>query len=312
MNKETLRKYFSENLARKLVAFVLLISFNMNIFAEAVPDPVSIGNARATRTASGIEQLDIATPNAKGLSYNSLLELQVSERGLILNNNPHVVADTQIAGLVARNRNLDRSGSANLIVTEITGKNRTNINGHVEVAGDRADIVMANRNGITVNGGGFLNSGRVTLTSGKLNISGGELKSIDVESGNVRIGEKGIDALSLTDLELVAKTVDIDGIVKGSRDTKVRISAGGQTYEYRTKEVASKGKTYRGIAVDGKSAGSMHAGKIDIISNDKGAGVNTKGSLVSIDDVTITASGDVTTHKAHSKKRVVYRTPRDT
>ena len=166
MNKETLRKYFSENLARKLAAFVLLISFSANIFAEAIPDPVRIGNARATRTASGIEQLDIATPNAKGLSYNSLLELQVSEQGLILNNNPHVVADTQIAGLVARNRNLDKSGSANLIVTEITGKNRTNINGYVEVAGDRADIVMANRNGITVNGGGFLNTDRVTLTSG--------------------------------------------------------------------------------------------------------------------------------------------------
>ena len=310
MNKETLRKYFSENLARKLAALVLLLSFSANIFAEAVPDPVSIGNARATRTASGIEQLDIATPNAKGLSYNSLLELQVSEQGLILNNNPHVVADTQIAGLVARNRNLDRSGSANLIVTEITGKNRTNINGYVEVAGDRADIVMANRNGITVNGGGFLNSGRVTLTSGKLNMADGELKSIDVESGNVRIGEKGIDALSLTDLELVAKTVDIDGIIKGSTDTKVRISAGGQTYEYRTKEVTSKGKTYSGIAVDGKSAGSMYAGKIDIISNDKGAGVNTKGDLVSIDDVTITASGDVTTHKVHSEKRVVYRTPK--
>ena len=74
MNKETLRKYFSENLARKLAAFVLLLSFSANIFAEAVPDPVSIGNARATRTASGIEQLDIATPNAKGLSYNSLME----------------------------------------------------------------------------------------------------------------------------------------------------------------------------------------------------------------------------------------------
>jgi|GEM_PF-6260548 putative uncharacterized protein (fragment) len=70
MNKETLRKYFSDNLARKLAAFVLLLSFSANIFAEAVPDPVSIGNARATCTASDIEQLDIATPNARGLSYN--------------------------------------------------------------------------------------------------------------------------------------------------------------------------------------------------------------------------------------------------
>lgn len=268
MNKKTLKEYFSKNLVKKLAAFVLLISFNVNIFAEVVPDSVSIGNTRATRIASGIEQLDIATPNVKGLSYNSLLELQVSEQGLILDNNPHVVVDTQIAGLVARNRNLDKSGSANLIVTEITGKNRTIINGYVEVSGDRADIVMANRNGITVNGEGFLNTDRVTLTSGKVNIADGELKSIDVEKGNVRIGEKGIDALSLSDFELVAKTVDIDGIIKGSADTKIRISAGGQTYEYKTKEVKSKGETYSGIAVDGKSAGSMCAGKIDIISND--------------------------------------------
>jgi hypothetical protein len=38
MNKETLRKYFSKNLVRKLVAFVLLLSFSANIFAEAVPE----------------------------------------------------------------------------------------------------------------------------------------------------------------------------------------------------------------------------------------------------------------------------------
>ena len=54
----------------------------------------------------------------------------------------------------------------------------------------------------------------------------------------------------------------------------------------------------------------MYAGKIDIISNDRGAGVNTKGELVSVDDVTITANGKITTEKVHSEKRVVYRTPK--
>lgn len=37
MDKKTLKEYFSENLVKKLVAFVLLISFNVNIFAEVVP-----------------------------------------------------------------------------------------------------------------------------------------------------------------------------------------------------------------------------------------------------------------------------------
>ncbi|WP_158612578.1 hypothetical protein, partial [Leptotrichia sp. OH3620_COT-345] len=78
----------------------------------------------------------------------------------------------------------------------------------------------------------------------------------------------------------------------------------------RTKEVKSKGETYKGIAVDGKAAGSMYAGKIDIISNDKGAGVNTKGELVSVDDITLTASGDITTNKINAGKAVVYKTPK--
>jgi len=300
-------EYFRYRLGQKTVAFILLLFFNFNIFSEIVPDPASIGT-KVTRTASGVDQIDIARPNVNGTSYNSLRELQVGERGLILNNNKNVVVQTEIAGLVARNRNLDNGTEANLIITEITGKNRTGINGYVEVAGKRADIVIANRNGIHVNGGGFLNSDRVTLTTGRLNMENGDLKSIDVTEGKVSIGEKGVDVLSLSDFELIGKTVDISGIIKGSKDTRVLISTGGQTYEYKTKKVTGKGETYEGIAVDGKAAGSMYAGKIDIISNDKGAGVNTKGDLVSIDDVTITANGDITTNKVHSEKRVVYNT----
>ncbi len=306
---KNISEYFRYRLGQKTVALVLLLFFNFNIFSEIVPDPASIGT-KVTRTASGVDQIDIAKPNGNGTSYNSLRELQVGERGLILNNNKNVVIQTEIAGLVARNRNLDNGTEANLIITEITGKNRTGINGYVEVAGKRADIVIANRNGIHVNGGGFLNSDRVTLTTGRLNMENGDLKSIDVTEGKVSVGEKGVDALSLSDLELIGKTVDISGIIKGSKDTRVLISTGGQTYEYKTKKVTGKGETYEGIAVDGKAAGSMYAGKIDIISNDRGAGVNTKGDLVSIDDVTITASGDITTNKVHSEKRVAYKTNR--
>ena len=306
---KNISEYFRYKLVQKTVALVLLLFFNFNIFSEIVPDPASIGT-KVTRTASGVDQIDIARPTGNGTSYNSLKELQVGERGLILNNNKNIVVQTEIAGLVVRNRNLDNGTEANLIITEITGKNRTGINGYVEVAGKRADIVIANRNGIHVNGGGFLNSDRVTLTTGRLNMENGDLKSIDVTEGKVSVGEKGIDALSLSDLELIGKTVDVSGIIKGSKDTRVLISAGGQTYEYKTKKVTGKGETYEGIAVDGKAAGSMYAGKIDIISNDRGAGVNTKGDLVSIDDVTITASGDITTNKVHSEKRVAYKTNR--
>ena len=306
---EGLSEYFKDRILQKIIAFVMLLFFNFNIFADIVPDPVSIGT-RVTKTASGVDQIDIAAPNKNGTSYNSLKELQVSEQGLILNNNKNVVINTQIAGLVVRNRNLDNGIEANLIITEVTGKNKTNINGIVEVAGKRADLVMANRNGIFVNGGGFLNSDRVTLTTGSLQMKDGDLVAIDVSQGHIGVGEKGIDALSLTDLELLGKTIDIAGVIKASKETRVMVSAGGQTYQYKTKEVKSKGETYSGIAVDGKAAGSMYAGKIDIISNDKGAGVNTKGDLVSVDDVILTANGDITTNKVNAGKKVVYKTPK--
>ncbi|MBF1191655.1 MAG: filamentous hemagglutinin N-terminal domain-containing protein, partial [Fusobacterium periodonticum] len=275
--------------------------------AEVVPDPASIGT-RATKTASGIDQLDIAAPNKNGTSYNSLKELQVSEQGLILNNNKDIVANTKIAGYVARNRNLDNSIAANLIITEVTGKNRTNINGTVEVAGKKADLVMANRNGVYVNGGNFLNTDRVTLTTGSLEMKNGDLVAINVSQGQIGIGEKGLNALNLTELELLGKTIDVSGVIKASKETRLLVSAGGQTYEYKTKEVKSKGETYKGIAIDGKSVGSMYAGKIDIISNDKGAGVNTKGDLVSVDDIVITANGDITTAQVDSGKDLKYKT----
>ena len=299
--------YFRNKLLRKTITFIMLLLFSFNIFAEVVPDPASIGT-RATKTASGIDQLDIAAPNKNGTSYNSLKELQVSEQGLILNNNKDIVANTKIAGYVARNRNLDNSIAANLIITEVTGKNRTNINGTVEVAGKRADLVMANRNGVYVNGGNFLNTDRVTLTTGSLEMKNGDLVAINVSQGQIGIGEKGLNALNLTELELLGKTIDVSGVIKASKETRLLVSAGGQTYKYKTKEVKSKGETYKGIAIDGKSVGSMYAGKIDIISNDKGAGVNTKGDLVSVDDIVITANGDITTAQVDSGKDLKYKT----
>lgn len=299
--------YFRNKLLRKTITFIMLLLFSFDIFAEVIPDPASIGT-RVTKTASGIDQIDIATPNKNGTSYNSLKELQVSEQGLILNNNKHIIVNTQIAGFVARNRNLDNGVVANLIITEVTGKNRSNINGTVEVAGQRADLVMANKNGIYVNGGNFLNTDRVTLTTGSLQMKNGDLVAIDVSQGQIEIGEKGLDALGLTDLELLGKTIDIAGVIKASKETRLLVSASGQTYEYKTKEVKSKGETYEGIAIDGKAVGSMYAGKIDIISNDKGAGVNTKGDLLSVDDIILTANGDITTENVSSGKNLAYKT----
>ena len=72
-----LKEYFKDRLLRKTAAFVMLLFFNFNIFSEIVPDPASIGT-KVTKTASGIDQIDIAAPNKNGTSYNSLKELIIN------------------------------------------------------------------------------------------------------------------------------------------------------------------------------------------------------------------------------------------
>ncbi|MDR1833034.1 MAG: hemagglutinin repeat-containing protein, partial [Fusobacteriaceae bacterium] len=296
-----------KDLRRRVYATVLLLLFQTQIFAGIVPDPITIGT-RATRTATGIDQVDIARPNANGASYNAYKEFDVDEKGLILNNNIYIVVDTKLAGLIARNRNLDGGVEAKLIINDVTGAKASQIKGIIEIGGARADVVIANRNGLNINGGGFINVGNATLTTGRLVLKDGDLAEIEVDQGRLDIGSKGIDATSLESLDLSGKTVGIGGPVKGSERTKVRVSAGAQNIQYKTKKVTSKGKTYEGVAIDGKALGSMYSGKIDVISNDKGAGVNLQGDLISLDDMTLTSAGSLTTSgSVRGVKKVRYK-----
>ncbi|MFQ9505556.1 MAG: filamentous hemagglutinin N-terminal domain-containing protein [Veillonella sp.] len=62
------------------------------------------------------------------------------------------------------------------------------------MAGQRASVVVANPNGITVNGGGFLNTDHAVLTTGRAELNGAEIYKITrVEQGKVAVEGKGLD-----------------------------------------------------------------------------------------------------------------------
>ena len=69
------------------------------------------------RTASGLPQVDIQTPNAAGVSHNHYRQFDVGPRGAILNNARHDV-QTELGGWVRSNPAL-ASGSARLIINEV-------------------------------------------------------------------------------------------------------------------------------------------------------------------------------------------------
>lgn len=125
------------------------------------------GGPGMTTSANGMDVVNIVNPNAGGISHNKFIDFSVgSGNGVIFNNNstsdPYV---SKTGGIVTHNPNLKNSASA--ILSEVTGSKTSAINGTIEIAGQKADFILANENGITVNGGGFINTSGVTLTTGK-------------------------------------------------------------------------------------------------------------------------------------------------
>lgn len=63
-----------------------------------------------------------------------------------------------------------------------------------EVVGNKASVVIANPNGIMVNGGGFINTANALLTTGRPEYDHiGNLQDIRVEKGTVSVEGAGLN-----------------------------------------------------------------------------------------------------------------------
>src|SRR6185436_14105369 len=88
------------------------------------------------------------------------------------------------------------------------------LRGYTEVAGNRADVVVANPNGITCNGCGFINTSRGTLTTGLPQFDGnGNLSAFQVTAGNIGIEGLGLNASNIDQVDLLARAVSINAEV---------------------------------------------------------------------------------------------------
>jgi filamentous hemagglutinin len=93
-----------------------------------------------------------------GLSHNKYNAFNVDKQGAILNNFKGEAGGPSIlGGILPGNPNLRSSSPASVILNEVTSGSRSAFNGHVEIFGAKADLIIANPNGITCDGCGFLN-----------------------------------------------------------------------------------------------------------------------------------------------------------
>ena len=245
--------------------------------------------------ANGVPIVHIAPPSAGGVSRNQYDQFNVPTNGLILNNS-NANVQTQLGGWISGNLQLGRT-PARIIVNEVTGTNASQLRGTIEVAGQRADIVIANPNGIMCNGCGFLNTnGRATLVTGHTQYGAdGVVSGFNVNSGSLQVGPKGLNAANQQQLDLIARGLVIEGEVWAQN---LNVLAGANQVLYGTLNAVLQGTSTGAppqFAVDIKQLGGMFANQIYMVATEKGLGVNSTGRIAALQgNLKLSVDGNIT------------------
>ena len=259
------------------------------------------GGPTITNAPNDVPMVMIETPNSQGVSHNRYDRFNVGPEGLLLNNIAANYAGTDLAGIVPGNANL-AGGAASIILNEVVSPNISTLEGYLEVAGSRADVILANPYGITCNGCGFLNMDRMTLATGVPVWEGGSFTGLGIDGGAIEIGERGADALGALRFDLLSRQISVAGAVEGQR---LRVVAGRNDVIYATDEVISRGSDGSAapeLAIDSTVLGGMYAGSITIQSTEAGVGVRAPQNMAaSTGEMRLTADGRLVMGRASSQ-----------
>lgn len=266
----------------KLSALAFVLSISTAFAQSIIPDLHT--QTTVTLSATGRQIVAIAPPQSNAaVSYNSYQSFGVSTAGATFDN---------------------VTAHARLIINEVTGATPSQLLGEIQIEGPRANFILANPNGITVNGARFVNVGNVALATGKVTLTeyqtGAGITQIDpviqIRGGAIDIGPGGLVG-AFNNLDLAAKQLRIAGAINNtytSPHARLKLVAGDVNVQfdssispvddksqwgYYAKPQTADEQTANRIAVDITSAGSLTSGRIEIIVTDKGAGVRHAGAV---------------------------------
>ncbi len=280
------------SLPRRLLSYFIcsLIAFQplLPAFSAAIA-PVTPGT-KVDAAGNGVPVINIATPNAAGLSHNQYQNYNVGQEGLILNNATGRLTQTQLGGLVQNNPNLKAGQEARAIINEVVGANRSQLQGYTEVAGKAANVMVANPYGITCNGCGFINTPNVTLTTGKPQLDAqGNLQSLEVTKGAISIEGKGLDGSQADAVSIIARATEINAGIH-AKDLNVMLGANRVGADGSVTPIAGEGAA-PSVAVDTGALGGMYANRIHLVSSENGVGVNLGNLNARQGDMVLDAQG---------------------
>ncbi|NJN39827.1 MAG: filamentous hemagglutinin N-terminal domain-containing protein, partial [Gammaproteobacteria bacterium] len=248
------------------------------VLAQVVPDGATA--TTAATAVSGKVTVGIAPVVRDGISHNTYTHFNVGAPGVDLNN----------VGVGART-----------ILNQVTGADPSRIQGRLAVIGAPAHIILANPNGVTVNGGSFVNTGRVALSTGVVSFVD-RMPSpaitqrnvvLTTSQGEIRIEGAGL-AGAFSHLELIAKSIRVDAPVTTTSTALVpeaRLTAGASRAEFDsalfpantlsqwTAITPGAASSPGVVLVDITPLANLSAGAIRIAVTDAGAGVRHAGQI---------------------------------
>ena len=283
---------------KKFLALAIALSLQM----QAVMPCYATVTAEAGGANVNGNIINIVKPDSNGLSHNKFTDFNVAGNGIVFNNHTGSAQyNSHLAGVLNANVNL-QGNAAKLILTEVTGTGKTNLNGMLEIAGTKADLVIANPNGIVGKGFGFINVGRATLTTGVPDWGAdGKLNGFSVATGTIDIQNAGLTEDQRTDyrpdkLDIMARAIKINdelwankaiNVVAGSNE--VKYNTDGSLEVQKTSATAEKPQ----VALDVAALGGMYAGRIMLVGTEKGLGMNIGGNLKAQENLSITNDGRI-------------------
>ena len=284
---------------KKLIAYAIIVSLQMQ---AVVPCYTAFAAPKASAPV-----VDIAAPNAAGLSHNKAGSFNVGKEGLVFNNNAgKAPVDTALAGKVNVNANL-AGNAAKTILQEVTGTGATSLNGFMEIAGSKANLIIANPNGINVNGAGFINVDRAVLTTGRPNINtDGTLNGFTVEKGKINVAGAGIMPVldeatgqykyaPASKLDIYAYAADINAEIWAQDE--INVIAGKNQIDANGNPAAPLHSEGSGVNLDIGALGGMYAGKISLVGTNQGLGMKIGGNLAAQKNLSITNNGKIVFEK---------------
>lgn len=258
-------------------------------FAQIVPTPGA--STQVIQTQNGLPQVNVARPSGAGVSINGYNQFDVQKAGAILNNSPTTV-QTQQAGWINGNPNYAPGQAARVIVNQVNSPNPSSIRGFVEIAGQKAELVISNPSGLQIDGGGFINTSRAVLTTGVPYYGAdGSVAGFNVNRGLVTVSGAGLNASNVDQVDIIARAVQANAAIYAKN---LNVIAGANRVDHGTlaaTPIQGDGAA-PAVAIDVAQLGGMYADRIFLVSNENGVGTANAGTIAAqAGDLTLQSNG---------------------